>query len=96
MTRWVEILDRFEAALDWHAERANGSFDGESPWVEPSVIDEPLPPELHERARRLVDRSRELSTALSDKLDSMPTLGNQHRAQSRSVGSRSNTFSTRL
>lgn len=57
-TRWAAILDRFEADI---AVAVSGGTP--QPWV-PATDPGPLPPELLERAARVLDAQRETLTIL--------------------------------
>lgn len=70
---WANALDQFERRLDEF--RAVLSPDGQPPagiWPPPDLIGHPLPAELADRARQLLDRARAVEGELVARRTELP------------------------
>jgi hypothetical protein len=78
---WADSLDEFERRIE--AFRAVLQPDVAPPpglWPPPDLVGHPLPPELAERARDLLDRAREVEAELRVRRTELPS---PHRAPPR-------------
>jgi hypothetical protein len=89
---WDEVLDLIEGDVERAEALLTGTTLDDAPdpgtWAEPSMS-EPLPAELHERARRLVRRQEELLILLpraQSRLRKQQAFTNRVRETTRPVG----------
>lgn len=99
---WDVVLDDFEQSLDAHAATFESiSEDAElsalPAWVPPTEVG-PIPEHLIGRAQTLLERSEELSAALSSELAARAasTPAAPHRRRSHPTTHAASTFTTRL
>lgn len=73
MTDWITALDQFEEHLDSCRSLLDNDTDPDlRAWPPSDMVIEPLPPELVERAQRLLDRAAELQIELKQRQASLP------------------------
>lgn len=84
---WSAALDVYEAGLAHHAAIAgHRGVDGENPWPPSELPTTPMPPELRDRAERLLRESHVVIDGMAGELAALPTLqprGQRHRTNRR-------------